>query len=306
MGFGPIRFGVKPVVLARLRRIYELPPKEVVRKTLLRLRGKEKGIADLGDILASPKHLRPQRPYDMLSRYEAIISRHHSWPPLEFEGRSVIEIGAGPVLGFAPLAVFLGCARYVCVEPEFNPAIFDSQAITERFFLPLHKDLSGLFGERLSFDEYLSWLRERIRVERADLLGAPLEGPFDIALSNSCLEHIFPLEDSIQRLASVLSPEARFIHLVDFGSHRASRSPFSGMYSREPEAYLAEYGKKVNLLRGPDVLQIFRDASLDAALVPYYRYDEFFEEDIAPYWSERYSKDELFLKAAIIAGPIDT
>ena len=190
------------------------------------------------------------------------------------------------------------------MEPGFNPAIFDSQAIAERYFLPLHKDLTALFGDRTSFDEYLFHLRDRVKVERADLLHAPIEGPFDLALSNSCLEHIFPLDESIKRLASVLKPDARFIHLVDFGSHRVGRTPFSGMYSCEPKDYLAKYGQKVNLLRGPDILQIFHEAKLDAALVPYYHFEEFFEEDIAPYWSERYAKDELFLKAAIIAGPV--
>lgn len=292
------------MTLPPLRRLYELPPKEVVRRSLLRLRGREKGVADLGDILASPKHIRPQRLYDMLSRYEAIIRRHYPWPSLEFDDRSVLEIGAGPLLGFAPLAVFLDCARYLCIEPGYNPKIFESQEIAELYFLPLHKDLSALFGERLRFDEYLNCLRDRVRVEPVDFLDAPIEGSFDIAISNSCLEHIFPLDESIQRLTSVLRPEARFIHLIDFGNHRVGRSPFNGMYSCEPETYFAKFGKKINLLRGPDVLRIFRDAGLDAALVPYYLFDEFYEEDIAPYWSERYSKDELFLKAAIIAGPV--
>jgi SAM-dependent methyltransferase len=292
------------LTLPSLRRLYELPPKEIIRKTLRLFRRGSRAALYIDDILASPKHIRPQRPYDMLSRYEAIIRRHHPWPPLEFEDRSVLEIGAGPLLGFAPLAVFLGCARYLCVEPGYSPEILESHAIVERYFLPLHKDLSALYGERLAFEEYLTRLRDLVRVERVDFLHAPIDGSFEIAISNSCLEHIFPLDESIQRLASVLNPEARFIHLIDFGSHRVGRSPFNGMYSCNPDSYFAKYGKKVNLLRGPDVLRIFHDAGLGAALVPYYRFDEFYDEDIAPYWTERYTKDELFLKAAIIAGPV--
>ena len=256
------------------------------------------------DILGDSKHLRPQRLYDFLTRYEAIVRQRHPWESLNFEDKRVIELAAGPVLGWAPLAVFLECRSYTCVEPYFNPDVFESKALIDGYFLTIYKDLCAVYGHRVDFATSLQRLRSRTEVLRSEGLYADLEGPYDIALSNSCLEHILALDETIRCLKSVSAPDCRFLHLVDFGNHRGIRNPFDGLYSVEPQIYFGVHKKSINLLRAPDVIEIFRECGFDAELVSYYFFREFYTEDIIPYWSERYSEDDLFLKACIIAGPI--
>jgi hypothetical protein len=251
------------------------------------------------DVLSSQKHMRSQRLYDYLSRYEAIITRRHTWTPIDFTDRKVVELGSGPVLGWAPLAVFLGCSSYTCVEPFYNPAILDIPSFIQRYLMQIYKDLSALYGPSMTFEEYLKRLKERIQIVQKRFLEVDLDGSFDIALSNSCLEHVFPLDATIARLKNLSAPKCRFIHVVDFGNHQQSNHPFNNIYTVEPEAYLAKYGKKINLLRASDILSIFRDAGFEVSLTPYYHCREFFSETPIPYWTKRYSENILFLKTGI-------
>lgn len=285
-----------------LRRLWEMPPREVAHKLSKRIRGSS--TYDLDDLLRSAKHMRAQLFYDFLSRYEAILARAHGWQPLEFEDRAVLEVGCGPVLGFGPLALFLGCRSYTAIEPTFDAELALHPRVQDGYYLRVYKDLAGVFGPRMSYEAFLHRLRTRATVARTMIEHADFEsGTFDIVLSNSTLEHLQPLEASIRKLRLLSKESARFVHLVDFGNHRPTRSPFSGMYSVEPDVYLGRYGKGINLARAPDMLRVFREAGFNVGLQPYYWYREFFDESIAPWWKERYTNDDLFLKAAIVFGP---
>ncbi len=290
--------------MSLIRRLYEMPPKEVVRKLAGKLRRGGSGRPQLADILASPKALRPQRPYDFLSRYETIIGRRHDWPKIDFADRAVLEIGCGPMLGWAPLAVFLGCRRYTCVEPYADLEVLKAPELVEGYFRSLHADLTALYSPRQPFEAFLADLFARVEVVERELLAAEIKGPYEVMLSNSCLEHIFPLQPSVARMKQLAAADCRFIHLVDFGNHQSARDPFAGLYQATPEAYIATRGKEINLLRGVDVLRLFSDQGFAAALVPYYSAEDFSQGDIAAYWSERYQRHELFLKTALIAGPL--
>jgi len=288
-----------------LQRLYELPPKDVVRKIRRRLLSTDRSVFDLEEIASSAKHLRFQRVYDFLSRYEAIISRTHpEWQGVQFKGRRVLEIGCGPLLGWGPMAIFLGADCYVSAEPFFNENVLNDPTLMERYFLGLHKDLAAIYGPRMLFDEFCEAMRQRVEIHRQELLVAPIQGLFDVVLSNSCLEHVFPLEATLARLKHVSSPDCCFIHLVDFGNHRGTRNPFSGIYSVEPEIYLEKFGGEINLARAPDVERAFREVGFEFALVPYYEFREFYDEPINTFWRERYSDEELFLKTGLIVGPV--
>lgn len=287
--------------LARLKRLYELPPKDVLRKVARRVRG-QNGV-DIAEILASPKHMRHQRVYDMLSRYETILARAIGWPALDFAGRRVLELGCGPMLGWAPLALFCGAERVVAVDPEWEPAVLRHPLVAKRYLGGLFKDLSAVYGPRVSFEDFREGIATRCEAIPATLLEARLEGPFDIVLSNSCLEHIVPLDRSLQRLAEISAPDCRFLHLVDFGNHRATRNPFDDIYDRDPETYASTFGTHINLLRGPDMLRLFEAAGLPAVLVPYYSQADDYDGGIAACWRDTFSDEELFLKAALIASP---
>ena len=289
-----------------LKSLYDLPPRTVLRQMKRKFSLHSKRIYHLEDVLESPKYMRSQRMFDFINRYQLILKRNLRWEELDFFDRRVVEIGAGPLLGWGPLAVFLGCRSYTCVEPMFNPAVLESSAVIERYFLPLYKDLSAIYGPRESFEHFFDFLGEKVSVLRDEFLSANVDGPFDIVLSNSCLEHVWPLDETLRRLRDVCVAGVRFIHLVDFGNHRGTRGPFDGMYSMELQEYFSRYGKKINLARASDVLRCLREAGFDAVMVPYYSYEEHYDERIHSYWSERYSEEDLFLKAALFVNAAPT
>lgn len=285
-------------------RLYNLPPREVVHQIRRRIPLLQEAQENLHRLLNGGK-MRAGRPYDFLSRYQAIVRRSHTWPDIDFAGSRVIELGCGPLLGWGPMAVFLGCEHFVAVEPGYNPAIPSDTRVVDRYFRPMHKDLSAIYGQRLTLDAFLAAMERRIEPVSAEFLEAQISGPFDLSLSNSCLEHIFPLAPSLQRLGELSAPGARFLHLVDFGNHRDKAHPFAGLYDQEPDAYLARHGRTINLHRPPDILAMFRAADMAAALVPYYSAAETYHGQLAPYWRQRYDDDALFLKAGLFAGPVE-
>ena len=290
-------------LLRLLLRLYELPPKDVLLKVRKRFRPSKGEGPDIEEILSNPTKIRPQRLYDFLSRYQAIIRRQHSWNDLTFEGKNVLEIGCGPLLGWGPMAVFLDCENFTCVDPHINKDIIRTSTIIERYFLPIYKDLSALYGPRKDFDRFVTDLFNKTTVFKQKFTELQLQRVFNITLSNSCLEHIFPLDVTIRKLREISTADCRFLHLVDFGNHRSTHNPFESIYEIESDAYFSLYGKNINLLRCSDVLRLFQDNGFDAAAVPYYFFEDFFEGRICPYWSEHYHRSELFLKTAIIAGP---
>ena len=282
-----------------LKLLYDLPPRTVLRHIKRKFSSPSKRIYYLEEVLESPKYMRPQRMFDFINRYQLILTRRLDWKELDFVDRRVVEIGAGPLLGWGPLAVFLGCQSYTCVEPMFNPAILESSAVIEGYFLPLYKDLSAIYGPRKTFEHFFESITEKVSVLRDEFLSANVDGPFDIVLSNSCLEHLSPLDETLRKLRDVCITDVRFIHLVDFGNHRGTRGPFDGMYSIEPQEYFSRYGEKINLARAPDVLRCLREAGFDAVMVPYYSCKEHYDEKSHSYWYERYNEEDLFLKVAL-------
>ena len=120
-----------------ITRLYDRSPRQLIIALGRRLRSKG-GKFDVAEVLSSAKHMQSQRPYNFLNRYETIINRVlGDGYRLDFQDKRVLEIGCGPLLGWAPLAIFLGARDYVCVEPMFNPDILRKNIVRERYFLPL-------------------------------------------------------------------------------------------------------------------------------------------------------------------------
>lgn len=280
--------------------LYTLSPEEWLQKIYNKIRTQNNS-PTIRNTLSSSKHMRSQRLYDFLSRYETIIAKNHSWVPIDFKGRNVIEIGTGPAMGWAPLAVFLGCAHFTCIEPFYNPGILDSPIFIRQYLLGVHKDLTALYGQRMTFEIFLKYLKERVRIVRKKFLEADTDGPFEVVLSNSCLEHIHPLDATIQRLKSLSAQNCRFIHVVDFGNHLQPEHPFNDIYIVKPEEYFAKHGKNINLHRASDVLEILRNAGFDTSLTPWYYYKNFYYQKPITYWTNQYSEEDLFLKCGIFS-----
>ncbi len=243
--------------------------------------------------------MRAQRSYDFLSRYEAILAKNHDWSPIDFSSKRVLELGSGPVLGWGPYAIFRGAQSYVGCDPSSNQDILKESRFVKRYCLPLYRDLSALFGTSLSFADFLEAMETNMQFESRKTLEADLEGPFDIVLSNSCLEHITPLQKTIDHIASLTAPGGRMLHLVDFGNHKATENPFEGLYNQPRQQYLETHGEHINLHRAPDVKSFLEQAGLQVLQSEYYSAPEFFSDEIHDYWKDRYSESVLFQRVMI-------
>lgn len=256
------------------------------------------------ELLSSSKHGRGIRFAELLLRQEAVVRRHMPWPALEFEGRRVVEIGCGPLAGFGPLAVFCGADAFESADPEWDKRLFASDEVAERHLRVFHADLIALYGPRMDFAQFRRALAERIRIHRCGFEAAPIEAPVDIVLSQSCLEHVFPIEGTMAKLAKIQSPPTRFLHLVDFGNHYPTGNPFHGLYERPPAEYIARRGKAINLLRMTDIAQEFARHGIAAATIPSRVMQESYSGVIHPWWRERYDDKALFTQLALVAGPV--
>jgi hypothetical protein len=226
-----------------------------------------------------------------------------TWPPLDFKNRRVVEIGCGPLAGFGPLAIFCGAADFHSAEPEWDAGLFFSEAVVDKYLRVFHADLVALYGARMDFQQFKQALAARMAIHRTGLERAPIAGPVDIVLSQSCLEHVFPLEATIAKLAAIQTPQTRFLHLVDFGNHYPTGNPFEGLYERPPDDYLARRGRAINLMRAPDVLSLFRRHGIPAKSIASRVLRDSYVGTIHPWWRERYDDIALFTQLALVVGP---
>lgn len=283
-----------------LRFVWEKSPRDLYFLVRRKLRGRSRFSYDVPALLASAKYMDPVKLVDRLCRYERALMQRQEWQPLDFQDQNVLEIGAGPLLGWGPMAVFLGCRRFVFVESAYDPEVLKSEALWQKYFVPHYRQLCAIFGERMTLAEFRQRLALRIQClsgyfENADLPAAE----FDVVLSNSVLEHVQDLEAFSKNLKRVLSPRARQLHAVDFGNHLMTANPFEGIYSQSREDALKNYAKNLNLLKPSEILHIFRNNGLDTTLVPYLQLDPPALQDCHPSW-RHIDPSELAMGVALI------
>jgi hypothetical protein len=288
--------------MSRLSYLLDIAPRETWRLARHRLPGLRGGPSWTSEeLLSSSKHGRGIRFAELLLRQEAVVRQYMPWEPLDFAGKRVVEIGCGPLAGYAPLAIFCGAASFESAEPEWDADLFFSDEVGERYLRIFHADLSALYGPRLDFAGFRQALKERIRVHRVGFEAAPIEGPVDIVLSQSCLEHVFPLEATVVKLAAIQNAQTRFLHLVDFGNHYPTGNPFVGLYTQPPAVYIARRGKAINLLRAPDVQKLFAAHGIPAQTIA--SRSLAYIGGVHPWWRERYDDTALCTQLALVAGP---
>lgn len=273
----------------------------LLRRRLPLLRNGPAWTAD--ELMSSSKHGRGIRFAELLLRQEAVVRRHMPWEPLDFSGRRVVEVGCGPLAGFGPLVVFCGAKSFESAEPEWDGALFFSEEIREKYLRLFHADLAALYGPRMAFDEFVDALKARISIHRGGFESAPIAGPVDIVLSQSCLEHVFPLDGTLDKLAAIQTPATRSLHLVDFGNHYPTGNPFEGLYERPPDDYIARRGKAMNLLRMSDIAHAFARRNLVVRVIPSRVFPPDYPGSIHPWWRQRYDDAALFTQLALVAGP---
>lgn len=253
--------------------------------------------------MSSSKHARGIRFAELLLRQEAIVRRHMPWQPLDFSNKRVIEVGCGPLAGYGPLAIFCGAQSFESAEPEWDPELFFSAPVQDKYLRTFHADLCGLFGPRMAFADFVAALRAGLKIETCGFERSAIVGPVDIVLSQSVLEHVFPLEATVAKLAQIQSPQTRFLHLVDFGNHYPTSSPLQGLYEQPAEAYIARRGRAINCLRAPDVSRLFAKHGIPARLIASRVIEDGPPGKVHPWWRERYDDAALNTQLALVAGP---
>jgi len=255
------------------------------------------------ELLSSSKHSRGIRFAELLLRQEAVVRRHMPWEPLDFEGKRVVEIGCGPLAGFGPLALFCGAVSFESAEPEWDMDLFASKQISEKYLSIFHADLTALYGPRMDFDAFCGAITERMVIHCCGFEVAPIKRDVDIVLSQSCLEHVFPIEGVLNKLVTIQTPRTRSLHLVDFGNHYPTTNPFEGLYEQEPQDYIVRRGRAINLLRLPDIDFLFAKMGISARIIPSRYAQATYSGNIHPWWRKRYDDAALFTQLAFIAGP---
>lgn len=255
------------------------------------------------ELMSSSKHARGIRFAELLLRQEAIVARQMDWMPIAFEGKRVVEIGCGPLGGFGPLAIFCGAETFESAEPEWDPKLLFHPAVVEKYLRVFHADLTALYGERVGFDEFCELLDKRMRITRTGFEAAPIPGTVDIVLSQSVLEHVFPLEGTVRKLAEIQSSDTQFLHLVDFGNHYPTTNPFEGLYDAPADDYIAKRGKAINCLRMSDIARAFRAAGISANFIPSRVVSAPYPGQLHPWWQDNYDTQDLSTQLCLIAGP---
>lgn len=290
--------------MAKLEYLLSLTPRESWRILRHRVPGLRGGPSwQPNELIYSSKHGRGIRFAELLLRQEAVVRRAMAWEPLDFDGRRVVEIGCGPLGGYGPLAIFCGATFFESAEPEWDPQLFESPEVADKYLFIFHADLVALHGERMDFAEFRRRLRERMRIERCGFELFAGGGKADIVISQSCLEHVFPIEGTMDKLAEIQTQATRFLHLVDFGNHYPTGNPLDGLYEQPRDDYIARRGKAMNLLRAPDIDALFRSRNIPARVIPSRNVMETYRGTIHPWWRERYDDAGLFTQLALVAGP---
>ena len=253
-----------------LKRLWRTSPDDLAFGIGRKLRGGASFDYTLPAVLRSAKHMRPVGLIDRWERYWRVISVSGAGAQksnFDFADKTVFELGCGPILGWGPMALFLGARQYYYDEPAALPEIIGLPVLRDRYFKVFHRELVANYGDRMTFDQFYEKCLNHCHP--LSLAGAdePHNG-IDLFLSNSVLEHIpeAAMAGALARLVSMANPGAHYFHAVDFGQHGLLPS-FDDMYRRPRNQGL---GKGfINLLKPSEMSAALAGAGCRGDVVDY-------------------------------------
>jgi hypothetical protein len=150
---------------------------------------------------------RPFGPDDIMRNVDYSLDVVNRWRDrgLRPDGLHVLELGPGSDLGTGFVLVALGAASYTAVD-RFSLAT----AVDPEFYRSL--------ADRLNVGVDATLRRMHYTVGALSETVAPPTG-FDAFVSNATLEHLEDIKSAFAWMASVGSPSAKHIHLVDAQTH---------------------------------------------------------------------------------------
>ena len=244
--------------------------------------------------------MRPVQLIDRWERYWRVMEARGTRmrkDRFSFDGKAVFELGCGPLLGWGPMAIFLGATEYCYYDPNIRRDVVEAEIIEERYFHSFHRELAANFGPRLDFDEF--YTRVLTRSRSIDVNDPPEAGFVDITLSNSVLEHIAPdkLSALLRSIHALSRPGGCYFYAVDFGPHGLVER-FNDLYLR-PRAEGLNPGM-INLLRVTEIGKLIAESGFTVESVPY----KMFPVDadrIHPSWKP-FSINDLMCGVAFFVG----
>ena len=238
-------------------------------------------------VSTSSKHVDPAKVIDRLLRYQRCLGEE-----ISFENKVVLEIGAGPLLGWALSGLALGAKKYIVLEPAMDLGLI---ATFKNYFKQHRRYVTQALGSIDGIDELIADGRIEIVTGNAGNTGL-FDSSVDLVISNSVLEHIPDLSELSTELDRIVTDDAEQWHFVDLKDHRGSEDPFVNLYSRDPDDLRRLYrwrGLNINMLRAPDIIGTFSTNFETEAttLLGDAGYSSI--RNAHPYWISRYSPEEL-------------
>lgn len=232
---------------------------------------------------------------DRWERYQRVIqSQNRQKIDFSFQGKTIFELGCGPVFGWGPIAIFRGAKKYYYHDPALITSVVKSDDIKNKYFVPLHKELISNFGDTLTFNDFY----ERV-MNQCIPIDLSKEESIDLILSNSVLEHVPSKElgTLLSKLQSILKSGGYFFHSVDHGSHGIGGYGFGSLYSKNRSNEL----KDLNLLRKSEINNLFIEAGVEAPQTVIYHSQNINNNSLHPSWKS-YSNDDLCARVVFYFG----
>ncbi len=205
----------------------------------------------------------PKGAYTVFFIYYDVMKRFG----FDLKGKTVLNIGAGDLIGLDVLFLFFGAKQVISVD--LNPGNYRYPEMSEQlfFFKTLWEILkeNRIKGSRLPWDDIIHTKQQGtfyntdrlIRLSPGDASDLPLkDGCVDFTLSNAVLEHIRNPEKAIKEIARTLAKAGHTMHRVDLRDHTDFSRPYEFLKSGKPM-------KGCNLWRAFEFETAFKKEKLD-------------------------------------------
>jgi len=279
--------------------IWNYPPRDVLSSLLRRIFKNTTWDYSMEKVVNSKKHMNVQYLIDRWERYWRVIenrNRDCSRLLFNFEGKTVLELGCGPLFGWGPMALNLGANAYYYHDPFLNRATVESEEIREKYFFPFWRELEANFGSNgMDFSVFYQAMIKRC----SEIDFHKQNENVDLILSNSVLEHI-PRHDVAHissKLFSILKPGGHFLHCVDFGSHGFGGEGFGKLYHANSDEEL----HNLNLLRMSDIESILVNSGFELAHATVYHSVAIDRSKVNKSWGH-YSDEALGAQVVLFVG----
>lgn len=253
-------------------------------------------------LLSNPALLAPDRIARLFGLVETEARERLGWSGVDLEAKRVLEVGCGPLGGFAPIAVMRGASAYEGFDPSFDSDVFNHRAIREKYLEPTHRHLAATSRGAPDRATFLTRLDTDCEFTGAGIEARRGRSFADLVVSLSCLEHIAELDGALAALAAATGPDTRHLHLVNFSNHLSKDRPFHDLYDLHPDEHRRRFGAHINMLRPSELAAGFRGAGFSCRLVPVSVMPDALEGlAVHDWWAQRFPAGELAVRTALIA-----